>query len=187
MTKLNLEYCYIDSPIGDLLLAGQNKSCQNNSGPNKSDQNEVLHLISFSTGKGVKKPLENWIENKSGFSQTKQQLAQYFAGERTQFSITLETNGTTFQRQVWQELEKIPYGHTTTYGQMAKNIARPKASRAVGAANGANRIPIILPCHRVIGANKSLTGFAGGLAIKEFLLNLEQKVAPQAEHQPQLL
>ena len=187
MSKLDLEFCYIDSPIGKLLLAGKNNMPQNNSRQNSADQNEVLHIISFSTGRAVRKPQENWVENRSGFSQTKQELAEYFAGERTQFTVKLETEGTEFQKQVWQELAKIPYGLTTTYGQMAKNIARPKASRAVGAANGANPIPIILPCHRVIGANKSLTGFAGGLPIKEFLLDLEQTVAPQAGHQHQLL
>ena len=177
MGNLNLEYCYIDSPIGKLLLAGQNFH----------NRKEVLHLIGFSTGNDVRSPQEHWTEAPLGFCQTKQELAEYFAGDRTQFTIKLETDGTPFQNQVWQELVKIPYGKTTTYGQMAKNIGRPKASRAVGAANGANRIPIILPCHRVIGANRSLTGFAGGLPVKEFLLALEQRVAPQLGHQHQLL
>ena len=172
MSKLNLEYCYIDSPIGKLLLAGKD---------------EVLHLISFSTGKGVREPQETWIENRQAFIQAKQELAEYFAGTRTQFTMPIELDGTQFQTEVWQELAKIPYGTTTSYGEMAKNIGRPKASRAVGAANGANNLPIVLPCHRVIGANKSLTGFGGGIPIKEFLLALEQKVAPQSGHQHKLL
>ncbi len=172
MGELQLEYCYIDSPVGSLLLAGKN---------------EVLYLVSFSSGKGVKKPLEGWIEKTTVFAQAKLELAEYFDGKRTQFTVPIKIDGTQFQTEVWQELAKIPYGTTTSYGEMAKNIGRPKASRAVGAANGANRLPIILPCHRVIGANKSLTGFAGGLPVKEFLLALEQKVAPQSGHQHQLL
>ena len=171
MNNLELDYCYLESPVGKLLLAGRD---------------DVLHLISFPTGKGAWDPSENWQENKTALGAVKQQLQEYFDGKRTQFDLIYDIEGTQFQMQVWQELAKIPYGQTMSYGQMAKNIDRPKASRAVGAANGANRLPIVLPCHRVIGANKSLTGFGGGLKTKEYLLNFEQKIAPPKGHQAQL-
>lgn len=101
------------------------------------------------------------------------QLRQYFAGERNQFDIDLAFSGTDFQKEVWQALLAIPFGETRTYGQIAKEIGSPAAVRAVGAANGRNPISIIAPCHRVIGADGTLTGFAGGLTAKEYLLKLE--------------
>jgi len=101
------------------------------------------------------------------------QLAEYFAGRRREFALTLDPPGTPFQRDVWGELARIPYGATVSYGELARRVGRPAASRAVGAANGANPIPIVLPCHRVIGANGSLTGYGGGLPIKRALLALE--------------
>jgi methylated-DNA-[protein]-cysteine S-methyltransferase len=104
---------------------------------------------------------------------TARQLGEYFAGGRTVFDIPLEFRGPAFQKSVWQALLTIPFGETRTYGQIAQQIGRPTASRAVGAANGANPISIIAPCHRVIGADGSLTGFAGGMENKRLLLNLE--------------
>ncbi len=101
------------------------------------------------------------------------QLAEYFAGARTSFDLPLDFSGTPFQRQVWSELLKIPFGQTRTYGEIAVAIGKPRAFRAVGAANGKNPISIVAPCHRVIGKNGSLTGFAGGLAAKECLLGIE--------------
>lgn len=101
------------------------------------------------------------------------QLEEYFSGGRRTFDLPLSVSGTPFQRRVWDELRRIPYGETRTYGQIAASLGRPTACRAVGGANGANRIPIIIPCHRVIGADGSLTGFAGGKPIKAFLLELE--------------
>ncbi len=101
------------------------------------------------------------------------QLQEYFAGKRRAFNLPLSVSGTDFQRRVWRELRDIPYGETRTYGQVAASIGQPKASRAAGHACGANRIPVIIPCHRVIGASGALTGFAGGLAVKRFLLRLE--------------
>jgi O-6-methylguanine DNA methyltransferase len=101
------------------------------------------------------------------------ELADYFAGRRRDFTLTLDPPGTPFQRDVWGELARIPYGATVSYGELARRVGRPAASRAVGAANGANPIPIVLPCHRVIGANGSLTGYGGGLPIKRALLALE--------------
>lgn len=105
--------------------------------------------------------------------ETKRQLTQYFDREREQFDIPLDAAGTDFQRAVWDSLRQIPYGEQRTYGDIAHSIGRPKAVRAVGAANGRNPIPIIVPCHRVIGSNGTLTGFAGGLALKRELLALE--------------
>ena len=113
----------------------------------------------------------------------KHQLAEYFAGERTTFDLPLAPHGSAFQRQVWQALTAIGYGRTCSYGDLAHGIGKPKASRAVGAANARNPLPIVVPCHRVIGANGALTGFSGGLERKIFLLNLEQNQTPMAFQQ----
>lgn len=113
--------------------------------------------------------------------QTRRQLEEYFAGERTEFDLPLEPQGTEFQRAVWNQLCAIPFAETASYGQVAARVGRPKASRAVGAANGANPIAIIVPCHRVIGANGSLTGFGGGLQRKQWLLEHEREVAAMLE------
>jgi methylated-DNA-[protein]-cysteine S-methyltransferase len=107
--------------------------------------------------------------------ETERQLAEYFAGARKAFSLPLDFAGTEFQRSVWAALLTIPYGETRSYGQIARQIGRPKAVRAVGAANGRNPLSIVAPCHRVIGASGELTGFAGGLATKRFLLALETR------------
>ena len=101
------------------------------------------------------------------------ELAEYFAGSRKQFDIPLAPRGTPFQLDVWRTLQRIPYGETRCYEEIARTIGRPTATRAVGAANGANPIPIIIPCHRVIGKNGSLTGFGGGISVKRRLLDLE--------------
>ncbi|MDA8321206.1 MAG: methylated-DNA--[protein]-cysteine S-methyltransferase [Actinomycetota bacterium] len=105
------------------------------------------------------------------------QLAEYFAGSRTQFDLPVELDGTQFQRTVWQTLRSIPYGATISYGELAGRIGQPSASRAVGLANGRNPVSIVVPCHRVIGANGSLTGYGGGIERKRFLLALEQRVS----------
>ena len=106
--------------------------------------------------------------------ETERQLIEYFNKKRTKFELPIEPKGTEFMKKVWKELINIPYGETRTYGQIAKNIGNEKASRAVGMANNKNPIPIIIPCHRVIGANNKLVGYALGLDKKEFLLNLEK-------------
>jgi methylated-DNA-[protein]-cysteine S-methyltransferase len=107
------------------------------------------------------------------------QLGEYFAGERREFELPLDvSSGTDFQREAWLSLAEIPYGETTTYGAQARRLGRPDAVRAVGAANGQNPLPVVLPCHRVIGADGSLTGFGGGLATKRALLDLEHGVVP---------
>ena len=105
--------------------------------------------------------------------ETERQLIEYFAGKRDTFDIPLDMRGTAFQKNVWQALQTIPFGRTLSYGQIAKQLGRPTASRAVGAANGRNPISIVVPCHRVIGASGKLTGFAGGLEAKAHLLRLE--------------
>ena len=151
-------YCYLNSPIGDLLLAGDD---------------DGLSLIGFPQGKMRHDPEPDWIFNEKPFAVARQQLEEYFAGERTVFDLPLHLSGTDFQVQVLQELQRIPYGETTSYGEIAKRIGRPKAMRAVGAANGRNPIPIIVPRHRVIGSSGDLTGFGGGLDTKEALLRLE--------------
>ena len=108
------------------------------------------------------------------------QLEEYFSGERTAFELELALAGTSFQRRVWAELQAIPYGETVSYGELARRIGRPTASRAVGLANGKNPVAIIVPCHRVVGADGSLTGYGGGLDRKRFLIGLEQRVSARA-------
>lgn len=151
-------YCYLESPLGDLLLAGDE---------------DALSLVGFPQGKMRHDPGPDWIYNEKPFATVRRQLQEYFAGKRTDFDLPLNVTGTEFQVQVLEELQRIPYGETTSYGDIAKRIGRPKAVRAVGAANGRNPIPIIIPCHRVIGSGGALTGFGGGLDTKEALLRLE--------------
>ncbi|MFT6295631.1 MAG: methylated-DNA-[protein]-cysteine S-methyltransferase [Glaciecola sp.] len=157
-------YTYHDTPIGSLLLAGQS---------------DVLSLLGFAQGKMKRRHESGWQRDDEPFRDAMDQLNQYFTGELDTFDLRLAPAGTEFQRTVWQALLEIPYGETWSYGQLAKHIDRPKASRAVGAANGVNPIPIIIPCHRVIGSSGKLTGFGGGLETKEYLLGLEsQRMAP---------
>jgi methylated-DNA-[protein]-cysteine S-methyltransferase len=151
-------YCYLNSPIGDLLLAGDDAG---------------LSLIGFPKGKMRHDPEPDWIFNEKRLAAARQQLTEYFAGTRKEFDLPLHLSGTDFQVQVLEELQKLPYGETTSYGDIAKRIGRPNATRAVGAANGRNPIPIVIPCHRVIGSGGDLTGFGGGLDTKEALLRLE--------------
>lgn len=151
-------YCYVESPIGQLLLAGNA---------------DALSVIGFPRGAMRRDPEADWIYNEEPFESVRTQLSEYFAGQRKQFDVPLDLSGTEFQVSVLQELQQIPYGETTSYGDIAKRIGRPKAVRAVGAANGRNPIPIIVPCHRVIGSGGALTGFGGGLDTKAELLRLE--------------
>ncbi|MCP4021346.1 MAG: methylated-DNA--[protein]-cysteine S-methyltransferase [Desulfobacteraceae bacterium] len=154
-----MKYRYITSQAGLLMLTGSHK----------------LERIYFPKNGEKKVPNSNWVEDNTMFSKAVAQLNDYFNGGLKAFDLESEIDiqGTYFQRQVWQELVKIPYGTTTTYGEIATRIDNPNASRAVGFANGKNMLPIIIPCHRVIGKNGSLTGFAGGLNIKQILLELE--------------
>jgi methylated-DNA-[protein]-cysteine S-methyltransferase len=153
-----MNYCYLDTPIGELLLAGDEAG---------------LSLVGFPQGKMRQEPEPGWVLDETPFAKARTQLLQYFAGEREQFDIPLHLTGTGFQRRVLEELQRIPYGTTASYSDIAERIGRPKAVRAVGAANGRNPIPIIIPCHRVIGRGGSLTGFGGGLETKAALLRLE--------------
>lgn len=153
-----MEFRYIDSPIGSLLLAGRK---------------EILQIIGFPEGKGRVYPEDDWQETQTGFKTAERQLNEYFEGRRQNFDLKLQPSGTKFQLEVLAALQEIPFGETRSYLDIARSIGRPKAVRAVGAANGRNPLPIVIPCHRVIGTNGSLTGFGGGLAAKEFLLNLE--------------
>ena len=136
--------------------------------------NSRLHLIGFPNGSRAEKPVAGWRREDARFREAFRQLTAYFAGELTEFSLPLRFAGTAFQNTVWKALCDIPLGQTTTYGELAARIGRPTASRAVGAANGANLLPIVVPCHRVIGSNKSLTGFGGGLEVKRYLLDHEK-------------
>ena len=156
-------YCYLETPLGDLLLGGDD---------------DGLALVSFPEGSRRREPDPDWIFNEKPFGEARKQLTEYFAGKRTEFTLTLKPTGTDFQRQVLDALQRIPYGTTCSYSDIARQIGRPRAVRAVGAANGRNPIPIIIPCHRVIGASGDLTGFGGGLPAKEALLRLEFENKP---------
>lgn len=151
-------YCYVDSPIGELLLAGTE---------------DALSMIGFPKGSMRRDPEPDWIFKEEPFAEVRKQLQEYFDGERREFDVPLSLDGTKFQLSVWRALQDIPYGTTVSYGEVAQRIENPRAMRAVGAANGRNPIPIIVPCHRVIGSHGDLTGFGGGLDTKEALLRLE--------------
>jgi methylated-DNA-[protein]-cysteine S-methyltransferase len=150
-----LNYYIYPSPVGKLLLAGDSDGLQH---------------IQFESNIVVEK---HWQQSKVAFTSVIQQLDEYFAKQRQQFELKLNPQGTDFQKQVWCQLQKIPFGQTKYYAEIAAEINSPKAARAIGMANNKNPIPIIIPCHRVIGKNGSLTGFAGGLDIKQQLLGLE--------------
>ena len=122
------------------------------------------------------------LQSNSIIDQTQLQLAQYFDAARTEFDLPLSPQGTAFQESVWQEISRIAYGDSNTYGSIAKQLIKPNASRAVGAATGRNPISIVIPCHRVMGGNQALTGYAGGLDRKRWLLRHEQSAHEQAQH-----
>ena len=166
-----MHYTILPTPIGPLVLAGPD---------------ERLACIGFPRGKGAVTPGSDWHRDDSAFAAARAQLEAYFDGRLTRFELALSPQGTPFQRAVWQALTEIPPGETISYGELARRIGRPGASRAVGAANGANPLPIVVPCHRVIGAGGSLTGFAGGLDIKRFLLALEGGRRAAHPEQPSL-
>lgn len=153
-----ISYTVMKSPIGPLMLAGRD---------------DGLRLVHFSTGRRLKSPQRDWVEDKTPFKEVIRQLEVYFDGRLKVFDLPLVLDGTEFQLRVWNNLRKIPYGETISYGQLAKRVGSPDAARAVGLANGSNPIPIIIPCHRVIGSNGDLTGFGGGLPLKKKLLALE--------------
>jgi methylated-DNA-[protein]-cysteine S-methyltransferase len=153
-------YSYMDSPVGRLLLAGDD---------------DKLKVIGFSSGNKARGAAADWERFDEPFRAVKKQLEQYFAGERHQFELDLAPDATPFQSQVLEALQQIPYGETCSYQDVAVSVGNPKAVRAVGGANGNNPIPIVIPCHRVVGSDGSLTGFGGGLDNKRFLLDLERR------------
>ncbi len=154
-----MQYTTLDSPIGPLLLAGDA---------------QALRLLWFVRGRQVVTPDPSWTEARPPFRDAIDQLRAYFAGRLRTFELTLDPAGTPFQQRVWKALLDIPYGETESYSALARRIGDVKAVRAVGLANGANPISIVIPCHRVIGANGSLVGYGGGLPNKRALLDLER-------------
>lgn len=155
-------YDFLESPVGRLTLAADDAG---------------LRHIAFELGRHPVWIEDDWRRDTPSFAGAREQLAAYFAGELTEFDLPLAAQGSAFDRRVWNELRAIPYGTTLSYGELARRIGDATAARAVGAANGRNPLPIVVPCHRVIGADGSLTGFGGGLATKKFLLEHEQKYA----------
>ena len=153
-------YRTIDSPIGPLALAGRGRALMN------------LRMLNQT----YEPDRSDWVRDDQAFPDAVDQLEAYFAGTRTEFDLELKLVGSEFQRRVWQALQTIPYGETRSYGQVAEQIGAAGAARAVGLANGHNPIAIIVPCHRVIGASGSLTGYGGGLHRKRSLLEMEKTV-----------
>lgn len=153
-------YTYMDSPVGRLLIAGHS---------------DGLRRISFTRGKGAVKPGSSWILAQEPLREAAHQLAAYFAGSLRTFNLPLAPGGTPFQRSVWQKMREIPYGATASYQAIARAVGKPKAVRAVGSACARNPLPIVIPCHRVIGTGGSLGGYGGGLSMKKALLSLEQE------------
>jgi methylated-DNA-[protein]-cysteine S-methyltransferase len=158
-----MKYRYVKSPIGEILIAGDD---------------DGLRFIGFPEGKGRIEPQAGWTRSDRSFADAARQLKEYFAGRRQTFDLKLSPAGTRFQLDVLEALQRIPYGETRSYADIARTIGKPRAVRAVGAANGRNPLPIVIPCHRVIGSNGSLTGFGGGIDTKRFLLDLERQHSP---------
>lgn len=153
-------YDYLETPVGKLLLVMRREG--------------LSHLL-FDKPRYDIRIEPDWKRDAAALADARAQLNAYFAGSLTDFDLPLAPSGTPFQQAVWRELLTIPYGETTSYGDIARRVADVSASRAVGAANGQNPIAIIVPCHRVVGANGTLTGYGGGLPRKKFLLDLEQR------------
>lgn len=153
-----MQYRMMDSPVGTLTLAGTHGRLRH------------LRMVDQT----YEPDRAGWLPDESAFDDAVIQLRQYFAGDRRDFDLELDLVGTSFQRKVWEALSTIPYGETRSYGEIARQIGAPGAFRAVGLANGHNPIGIIVPCHRVIGANGSLTGYGGGLDRKRLLLGMER-------------
>jgi methylated-DNA-[protein]-cysteine S-methyltransferase len=155
-----LQYTVLDSPIGELLLVGDR---------------DVLHGLHMQDGPGAVLPAPSWRRDPRAFVGLAHQLSEYFAGERTTFDVAVAVQGTACQRRVWSALREIGYGETLTYGELALRIGLPSGARAVGAANGRNPVSVIVPCHRLLGADGSLTGYGGGIQRKRWLLELERR------------
>lgn len=160
-----MRYARFPSPVGELLLVGDD---------------DALSGLYFPDGSKAARPKPDWVLDQTAFARVKAELAAYFAGELTGFSVPLAPRGTPFQLRVWDAVHAIPYGVTTTYGKIAVGLGDLRLARAVGLANGSNPIAIIIPCHRVIGADGSLTGYGGGLERKQWLLAREGLALPIA-------
>jgi methylated-DNA-[protein]-cysteine S-methyltransferase len=158
-----LLYTTIDSPLGELLLLGDGSS---------------LCGLYMQEGRKPGTVPHGWEREPKAFAEVCRQLGEYFAGERTGFDLPLEPVGSPFQLQVWRALLEIGYGQTLSYGELARRIGRPQAPRAVGAANGANPLSVVIPCHRLVGSNGALTGYGGGVESKRLLLDLEAGHSP---------
>lgn len=163
-------FTYVDTPVGKLMLAG-------------CDDHGLRH-IAFQCGRGAMAPDPGWKQSAAPFRSVERQLREYFAGKRTAFDLKLHPKGTPFQESVWKALVKIPYGETRSYGEIAQAVGRPRAVRAVGLANGRNPLPIVVPCHRVIGASGKLVGYGGGLVVKQALLDREREVSAALRTRP---
>lgn len=150
-----MQYAVMDSPIGPLTVASTEKGIAS------------IHFGNNVPNGAIVDPTAN--------RETMEQLSEYFQGRRTQFDLPLDVEGTPFQKAVWSELTRIPYGETRSYGEVAKAVGRPRAARAVGMANHDNPIAVVIPCHRVVGRDGSLTGYAGGLQLKSQLLSIESQ------------
>jgi methylated-DNA-[protein]-cysteine S-methyltransferase len=155
----SLYYTSLDSPIGELLLLGNE---------------HALHGLYMQEGRKPISIAPSWRRSDAPFATVRKQLKEYFAGELVAFDTPLVMAGSEFEQRVWRALQDIPYGETVSYGEIAGRVGQPSAARAVGLANGRNPIAVIVPCHRVIGANGTLTGYGGGLERKRLLLELEQ-------------
>jgi methylated-DNA-[protein]-cysteine S-methyltransferase len=151
------------SPLGEILLMADGRG---------------LTGINFQEAKGAKRPPRGSVESAAPFKEAVRQIEAYFRGDLKDFDLCLSPAGTSFQHDVWNALRKVPYGQTISYGDLAKRLGKPKASRAVGAANGRNPLPIVVPCHRVVGSDGKLTGYYGGTHLKEYLLALEGRRLP---------
>lgn len=162
---MNVTHSIIDSPIGPLTLVADD---------------DALTGIYFEEHSHQPDPAGFGVRNDPRFADIVRQLREYFAGERTEFAIVLRPLGNPFQQSVWALLRDIPYGQTRTYGQLAAQLGDSGLARAVGSANGRNPISVIVPCHRVVGANGNLVGYAGGLDRKRFLLGLEESAESRA-------
>jgi methylated-DNA-[protein]-cysteine S-methyltransferase len=154
-----VNYCRVESPVGTLLLAAAQHGLR------------ILHFVRGRLPQA--KPGENWVESASALRPYTEQLEAYFQGNLREFTVALDLTGTAFQTKCWEALRRIPYGETRSYAELARDVGSPQAFRAVGQANHQNPVAIIVPCHRVIGADGSLTGYGGGMNVKEFLLRLE--------------
>jgi len=152
-------YDIIESPVGPLLATGDGESITG------------IYLENHKGGPAI---AAEWSQDPTKFQALRRQLAAYFAGKTTSFDLKLGLKGTEFQQSVWKLLEEIPHGRTVTYGDLAKKLGKPSASRAVGAAVGRNPVSIVVPCHRVLGSDGAITGYAGGVKRKEILLELER-------------